>query len=119
LLKRQKEQILATLGQLEVTQNQLIQSAKMASLGELTSSIASEIQSPLGLVNDFSNVSIGLVNEMQSQLKNGNKSDAIAISKVIRQNLDKVRNHGGRADKIVKGMLQHSREMSTAAAGSK
>ncbi|HEY2580834.1 MAG TPA: tetratricopeptide repeat protein [Mucilaginibacter sp.] len=109
LLKRQKEQIQATLGQLEMTQNQLIQSAKMASLGELTASIANEIQSPLELVNNFSDVSIGLVDEMQSQLKNGNKDDAIAISQVIKQNLDKVRHQGKRADGIVKGMLQHSR----------
>lgn len=119
LLKHQKEQIQTTLGQLEVTQNQLIQSAKMASLGKLTSSIANEIQSPLDLVNNFSNVSIGLVDEMQLQLKNGNKNDAIAISKVIKQNLSKVLTHGGRADKIVKGMLQHSREASIAAAASK
>jgi two-component system NtrC family sensor kinase len=108
LLKRQKEQIQTTLEQLELTQNQLIQSAKMASLGELTSSIANEMQSPLDLVNSFSDVSIGLVDEMQSQLKNGNKDDAIAISKVIKQNLDKVRHYGKRADGIVKGMLQHS-----------
>jgi two-component system NtrC family sensor kinase len=109
LLRRQKEQIQTTLGQLEVTQNQLIQSAKMASLGELTSSIANEMQSPLDLVNSFSDISIGLVDEMRSQLKNGNRNDAIAISKVIKQNLDKVRHHGKRADNIVKGMLQHSR----------
>ncbi|HEY4324411.1 MAG TPA: hypothetical protein VGN20_10510 [Mucilaginibacter sp.] len=109
LLKRQKEQIQTTLGQLEVTQNQLIQSAKMASLGELTASIANEIQSPIDLVNNFSDVSIGLVDEMKEQLKNGNKNDAIAISKVIKQNLDKVRHQGRRADGIVKGMLQHSR----------
>ncbi|HEY2580833.1 MAG TPA: tetratricopeptide repeat protein, partial [Mucilaginibacter sp.] len=98
LLKRQKEQIQTTLGQLELTQNQLIQSAKMASLGELTASIANEIQSPLELVNNFSDVSIGLVDEMQAQLKNGNKDDAIAISQVIKQNLDKVRHQGKRAD---------------------
>ena len=91
----------------------------MASLGELTSSIANEIQSPLDLVNNFSDVSIGLVSEMQSQLKNGNKDDAIAISKVIKQNLDKVRHYGGRADSIVKGMLQHSRAVNNAASGSK
>jgi two-component system, NtrC family, sensor kinase len=119
LLQHQKEQIQTTLGQLEVTQNQLIQSAKMASLGELTSSIANEIQSPLDMVNNFSNISVGLVDEMQLQLKNGNKNDAIAISKVIKQNLDKIRNQGVRADKIVKGMLQHSREISNDAAASK
>jgi two-component system NtrC family sensor kinase len=109
LLQRQKEQIQTSLGELEATQNQLIQSAKMASLGELTAGIAHEIQNPLNFVNNFSDVSMELVDEMQSELGNDNESEAISISENIKQNLEKINHHGKRADNIVKSMLQHSR----------
>lgn len=109
LLQEQKNQLEQTLDELEATQNQLIQSEKMASLGELTAGIAHEIQNPLNFVNNFSEVSIELVDEMELELTKGDKDEAISIASDIRQNLDKIRHHGQRADSIVKGMLQHSK----------
>ena len=109
LLQEQRDQVQETLDELEATQNQLIQSEKMASLGELTAGIAHEIQNPLNFVNNFSEVSIELVDEMAIELTKGDKEEAKAIASDIKQNLEKIRFHGGRADGIVKGMLQHSR----------
>ena len=109
LLQEQKDQVEETLNELEATQNQLIQSEKMASLGELTAGIAHEIQNPLNFVNNFSEVSMELVDEMELELNKGDKDEAIAIATDIRQNLEKIRHHGLRADGIVKGMLQHSK----------
>ncbi len=109
LLQQQKEEIEATLEQLKATQTQLVQSEKMASLGELTAGIAHEIQNPLNFVNNFSEVSAEMIEEMQEELKNGDKEEAIAISEDIKENLQKIRHHGKRADGIVKGMLEHSR----------
>lgn len=112
-LTNQKEELQATLEQLQATQQQLIQSEKLASLGELTAGIAHEIQNPLNFVNNFSEVSMELIDEMQEELEKGDKEEAAAIANDLKDNLAKIIHHGKRADGIVKGMLQHSRASST------
>jgi len=109
LLQSQKKEIEVTLAELKTTQSQLIQSEKMASLGELTAGIAHEIQNPLNFVNNFSEVNTELIDEMQQEMDKGNLPDAKAISNDIKENEQKINHHGKRADAIVKGMLQHSR----------
>ena len=108
-VEESNEALQKSLEELKATQQQLIQSEKMASLGELTAGIAHEIQNPLNFVNNFSEVSIELLDEMKSELATDNKPSAIDIANDVKQNLEKIIHHGRRADAIVKGMLQHSR----------
>ncbi|MGB2759166.1 MAG: ATP-binding protein, partial [Maribacter stanieri] len=111
-LLTEKKRLENTLSNLQTTQSQLIQAEKMASLGELTAGIAHEIQNPLNFVNNFSEVSNELIDEMNEELDKGDFEEAKAISLDIKQNLEKINHHGKRADNIVKGMLQHSRSSS-------
>jgi signal transduction histidine kinase len=98
-----------SIAELKATQTQLIQSEKMASLGELTAGIAHEIQNPLNFVNNFSEVNKEMVEELEQELKKGNIEEALSIAADIKGNEEKINHHGKRADFIVKGMLQHSR----------
>jgi signal transduction histidine kinase len=111
-VENQKGKVEKTLADLQATQALLIQSEKMASLGELTAGIAHEIQNPLNFVNNFSEVSSELLDEMQVELAAGNWQMATEIADDVKQNLEKINHHGKRADAIVKGMLQHSRSSS-------
>ena len=116
---RQKEEIEAqrdhlenTLTTLKATQAQLIQSEKMASLGELTAGVAHEIQNPLNFVNNFAEVNNDLIAELKGELAAGHMPEAISMADFIQENEKKIRMHGKRADAIVKGMLQHARTSS-------
>ncbi|MEI9807222.1 MAG: triple tyrosine motif-containing protein [Bacteroidota bacterium] len=102
-------QLKQTIEELKGTQSQLVQSEKMASLGELTAGIAHEIQNPLNFVNNFSEVNSELITEMNQEIDNGNFEEVKNIAKDISENEQKIIFHGKRADAIVKGMLQHSR----------
>ncbi|MEO7801374.1 MAG: ATP-binding protein [Ginsengibacter sp.] len=109
LLQQQKQEIQNTLSELKATQAQLIQSEKMASLGELTAGIAHEIQNPLNFVNNFSDVNTELLQELKNELQADNKQEAFSLADNIIENEQKINHHGHRADAIVKGMLKHSR----------
>ncbi len=110
LLQQQKEKVESTLAELKSAQAQLIQSEKMASLGELTAGIAHEIQNPLNFVNNFSEVNKEMLEELKEEAGKGNTNAVIAIADDVIDNQDKINHHGKRADAIVKGMLQHSRQ---------
>lgn len=101
--------LMATLDNLKATQSQLIQSEKMASLGELTAGIAHEIQNPLNFVNNFSEVSNELLLEMNEAISKSNYDEVREIVTDVKTNLEKINYHGKRAEAIVQGMLQHSR----------
>ncbi|CAM4089513.1 two-component regulator propeller domain-containing protein [Gillisia hiemivivida] len=107
-LKHARE-IEKAFAELKATQSLLIQSEKMASLGELTAGIAHEIQNPLNFVNNFSEVSKELLDELKTELEKGNIEDSQGIVHDVIENLQKINLHGKRAESIVKGMLQHSR----------
>jgi two-component system, NtrC family, sensor kinase len=104
-----KKEIENTLADLKAAQTKLVQSEKMASLGELTAGIAHEIQNPLNFVNNFSEVNQEMIAELEDELKEGNMYEALALIADIKQNEEKISHHGKRADGIVKSMLQHSR----------
>jgi two-component system, NtrC family, sensor kinase len=105
----------ASLEDLRTTQDRLVQTQKLASLGQLTAGIAHEIKNPLNFVNNFSGVSVELIDELQQaldspQLDNKGRAEIAELANTLRGNLDKIVQHGKRADAIVKNMLLHSRE---------
>ena len=111
-LEQKSTELEQSLESLKSTQSQLVQSEKMASLGELTAGIAHEIQNPLNFVNNFSDVNQDLIDELNEENDKGNSGEVKIIAGYIKENEAKINQHGKRADAIVKGMLQHSRTSS-------
>ena len=109
MVTQRTNELTESINKLKTTQSQLVQSEKMASLGELTAGIAHEIQNPLNFVNNFSEVNIELSDELSQEAEKGNIDEVKIIAKDIKENSEKINHHGRRADAIVKGMLQHSR----------
>jgi two-component system NtrC family sensor kinase len=104
-----------SLEELRTTQDRLVQTQKLALLGQLTAGIAHEIKNPLNFVNNFSGISAELIDELQDTLKgisldNKARTEINELTDTLKSNFDKVVHHGRRADSIVKNMLQHSRE---------
>ncbi|WP_231569727.1 ATP-binding protein [Hymenobacter sp. APR13] len=114
-LQQQTEELQQALTELKNTQAQLIQSEKMASLGELTAGIAHEIQNPLNFVTNFADVSAELVQELEAEQRSPIRNPELEplLLQDLRQNLEKINHHGHRAASIVRGMLEHSRAQST------
>lgn len=109
-LEKAKNEIERTLTELKSTQSQLLLAEKMASLGELTAGIAHEIQNPLNFVNNFSELSGELLEELNEEIEMGNEQEILAIAEYLKENLEKINHHGERASSIVRGMLEHSRD---------
>ncbi len=105
----QAKEIEKAYTELKATQALLIQSEKMASLGELTAGIAHEIQNPMNFINNFSDINAELIDEMKEEIKTGNLEELANVADILKENNLKINYHGKRADSIVKGMLMHSR----------
>ena len=104
-----EKQVTERTAELRASQNQLIQSEKLASLGELTAGIAHEIQNPLNFVNNFAEISAEMLDDLKADLQAGKTTEAVEIADDLQVNLQKINHHGKRASAIVKGMLEHSR----------
>jgi GAF domain-containing protein len=114
-VEQRTRELTKSLEELRTTQDRLVQTQKLASLGQLTAGIAHEIKNPLNFVNNFSGVSAELIDELQDALKGLTidqkaRAEITELADTLRDNLDKVVQHGKRADAIVKNMLLHSRE---------
>ncbi len=110
LVIERTEELEQTIASLKNAHETIIQAEKMASLGELTAGIAHEIQNPLNFVNNFSEVTLELVDEMMTEIKQSNMDEVVELGTAIKDNIAKIYNHGHRAESIVKNMLQHSRK---------